>query len=262
MNFKFSLFLFSILFFSSCTPIYVQLYKTKSINISNNERSYKFENDSIEINYSFWADKGIMSFSVYNKLSKPIYIDWKKSNFISNNNKFNYWNDEERSKALSASLGYNGGYLYKGPLLIPYLSIYESNSASLTANSSITIKPERITFIPPKSVIYKSPYFLTNSSFPDKTNFETKNESRLNNPKKNTIVFFKSFTKENSPLIFRNFLTFSLSEDFKNEFYIDNEFFVSEVDFIDKRHFEGYFIEKNKTVYKNKYQKGIDFFRY
>jgi hypothetical protein len=68
---------------------------------SNNDRSFKFENDSIEINYSFWADKGIMSFSLTNRLPIPIYIDWKKSNFISNNDKFNYWDGEERSNGIN-----------------------------------------------------------------------------------------------------------------------------------------------------------------
>jgi hypothetical protein len=261
MKFRFLFPIIFIFLFSSCTPKYYQLYKTQSVNIPNNERSYKFENDSIEINYSFWADKGIMSFSVFNKTSKPIYIDWKKSNFISNTNKFNYWDDETKTKGIAASFGQNRGYFYKGPLLIPYLSIYESASASLTSISSTTIKPERISFIPPKSITYKSPYFLTNSNYPDKNNFESRKESRFDNPKKKTTIFYKTFTKENSPLIFRNFLTFSFSEDFKDEFYVDNEFFVNEVDMIDKRHFERLIIEKSKTKIVYRFQKGIDFYR-
>lgn len=253
--------LFIIIILGACSTTYVQLYKTKSMNISNDERSFKFENDSIEINYSFWADKGIMSFSVTNQLPIPIYIDWKKSNFISNNDKFNYWDDEERSKGINLGNQINSGYLYKGPLLIPYLSIYEYASASITYSVSNKVKPERLTFMPPKSIIYKSPYYLTTSNYPDKINFETKKEKRLDKSRKSTTIYLKSFTKENSPLIFRNFLTFSFSEDFKNEFYIDNEFFVREIEFIDKRHFEGYIFVKGKSKFINKYQRGVDFYR-
>lgn len=251
-----------IIILGSCTTTYVQLYKTSSVNISNNERSYKFENDSIEIRYSFWADKGIMSFSIYNKLSTPIYIDWKKSNFISNSFKFNYWYDEERMNGASAGYGLSSGYSYKGPLLIPYLTIYESASATVSAFSSIKVKPERITFIPPKSIIYKSPYFLTGSNYPDMNSFEIKSEPRLDKPKKKSIIYFKTFSKNSSPIVFRNFITYSLAEDFKDEHYIDNEFYVSEIDFIDKRHFDGYFYDENANpYYKNKFQKGIDFYR-
>jgi hypothetical protein len=253
--------LFTIVILGACSKNYVQLYKTKSMNIANNDRSFKFQNDSIEINYSFWADKGIMSFSVTNKLSIPIYIDWKKSNFISNNDKFNYWDDEERSKGINVRKQFNSGYLYSGPLLIPYLSIYENVSSGIIYSSSNTVKPERLTFLPPKSIIYKSPYHLTTINYPDKINFETKKEKRLDKSRKSTTVYLKSFTKENSPLIFRNFLTFSFSEDFKNEFYIDNEFFVGEIEFIDTRHFEGTIFVKGKSKFINKYQRGIDFYR-
>ena len=45
------------------------------------------------------------------------------------------------------------------------------------------------------------------------------------------------------------------------EFYIDNEFFVKEIEFIDIRHFEGYIFVKGKSKFINNYQKGIDFYR-
>ena len=55
-----------------------------------------------------------------------------------------------------------------------------------------------------------------------KTNFiET---SRNDKPKKDTKVYAKSYNKTISPRTFRNFLTFSYTEDFKSEFYIDNDF--------------------------------------
>jgi hypothetical protein len=46
------------------------------------------------------------------------------------------------------------------------------------------------------------------------------------------------FDKEKTPLAFRNFLTFSFSEDMKDEFYVDNEFYVSKITDMVFQHFE------------------------
>ncbi|CAN5387242.1 hypothetical protein BH09BAC1_BH09BAC1_10260 [soil metagenome] len=53
--------------------------------------SYVYQNDSIAIIYSFWAEKGVLAFGIYNKLDRPIYFDWKKCSFVSNDIKLNYW---------------------------------------------------------------------------------------------------------------------------------------------------------------------------
>ena len=80
--------------FSSCTR-YSNLYDVKPVNndIKNNS-SYEYENDTVKITYSFWGDKGNMSFTILNKLKVPIYIDWKKSFLIKNNQYNSYWLDE------------------------------------------------------------------------------------------------------------------------------------------------------------------------
>ena len=63
---------------------------------------------------------------------------------------------------------------------------------------------------------------------------------RRDNPKKKTKIYKESFTKESSPHIFRNFLTFSYTENFEDEFYVDNEFYISDIREMDIRHFEYY----------------------
>jgi hypothetical protein len=71
---------------------------------------------------------------------------------------------------------------------------------------------------------------------------------RNDNPNKSTKLYKTSFSKEDSPLIFRNFLTFSLKEDFKSaEFYVDNEFHVDEILEMDQRHFERYKVDESKN---------------
>ena len=76
----------TILFFSSCSLKLTHLYETKPLSSTSNKDN-TFENDTLKIIYSFWSEGGVFSFSVYNKLSIPLYIDWKKSSFIKNSDK-------------------------------------------------------------------------------------------------------------------------------------------------------------------------------
>ena len=210
---------------------YVQVFDTDSTIQTNKDGFYIYENDSLKITYSFWKNKGLMTFSIYNKMNKPLYIDWKKSSYVANSVKLNYWIDEEKNQTFSSY----GSYFDNGPLLRP------SYAVSATAGASITskVKVERITFIPPASYYYRSQFFILPISFykiDTKSGFEE--VPRNDKPKKMTKVYKADFTKENSPLVFRNFLTFSTTENSETEFYIDNEFYIDEVLEMDRRHFE------------------------
>ena len=219
------------LFLFGCNKDYVQVFNTNSSIETDKEGFYIYENDSVKIIYSFWEAKGLMTFSIFNKLNKPLYIDWRKSSYIDNSVKLNYWTDKEETKTIS---NYKN-YVYTGPLLKPAYAT--SNTSGSTVSS--TVKAERITFIPPTSFYYRSQFYILPISyfklFP-KTNFE--NVARKDRPKKTTKIYKADYTKESSPLIFRNFLTFSTTEDFKTEFYVDNEFYVEEILEMDKTHFE------------------------
>ena len=250
----------SIVFFTSCTT-YVQVFDTQSNNSQDENDLYVYETDTLKIFYAFWANKGLMSFAIYNKLDKPLYVDWKKSSYIDNSNKLDYWVDEE----ISSSGSIYGSYYYDGPLLRPGYAVSATAAAGLTA----TTKIERITFIPPKSFYYRSQFYILPVSFYRlDINADMTTVPRNDKPKKNTKIYMKEYTKDNSPLIFRNFLAFSFSENFENEFYVDSEFYISNIQEMDKRHFEFYkmqgnFIEKDEDgnyVYNRPYQKETSFY--
>lgn len=228
------LFLSTILL-SACKN-YVQVFNTNSSISLEDEGTYVYENDSLKITYSFWKENGLMTFSVYNKLDKPIYVDWRRSSYIDNSVKLDYWKDEEQSTTLSLYETYS----YNGPILKPGYIVGTSQTS--------TVKEERITFIPPQSYYYRSQFYLLPIDFFEldtKTDF---NEvPRNDNPNKNTKVYKATFSKESSPLVFRNFLTFSLSEDFKTEFYVDNEFYINEILEMDQRHFEKFKLDDSKN---------------
>ncbi len=222
--------IFLILLITGCKS-YVQVYETKTANNKENDEFFVFENDSLKITYGFWAHKGLMSFTIFNKLAKPLYVDWKKSSYIDNTIKLDYWVDKEISK----SIEFYSGYYYNGPLTAPGLAVNAGSNVKVSTSTNL----ERITFIPPRSNHSRSQFYILPRSF-IKLDRDTKfNEvPRNDKPKKNTKVYAKSYGLLESPRIFRNFLTFSYTEDFKEEFYIDNEFYIGKIREMDIRHFE------------------------
>jgi len=219
-----------VVFFYGCKS-YVQVFETKGTNLEIENEFYVFENDSLKITYSFWKQRGLMTFAIFNKLDKPLYIDWKKSSYIDNSVKLNYWIDEEKKKTLE----YYSSYYYDGPFLKPGDVVSSTGGVSVSS----TVKVERITFIPPNSNYYRSQFYILPNNF-FKLDIKTpyKEVPRNDKPKKTTKIYEKSYSKETSPLIFRNFLTLSFSENFENEFYVDNEFYISDIKEMDRQHFE------------------------
>lgn len=203
------------IFFFSCSPKLAHLYETKAMSGLRNQES-SFENDTVKIVYSFWSENGSYSFSVYNKLNIPLYIDWKKSSLVKNNDKLNYWSDEILTKSSSKR---NSAYSYYGYSLL-----------SSESGFSSSIKPEQVTFIAPKSTVYKIQFALHSKSDPKLPETASIiNVVSSDNPKKKAKISFIDYDEKNAPLFFRNFMTLSTSDKFEKEFYIDNGFFVFKI---------------------------------
>jgi hypothetical protein len=199
---------------------YVQVIRTAGVNTELKNNLLIYENDTLMISYSFWHEKGLMSFSIYNKLDKPIYVDWKKSSYIDNGVKLNYWRDEVITNSKFQS------YIFEG----------DFEKGSSVSNSK---KIERITFIPPKSNFYRNSFYIyPKDYFNLKTTTEFEVHPRNDDSTIKTNVYSVTFARENTPIVFRNFITFSFNEKFETEFYIDNEFWLTEILEMDQRHFE------------------------
>lgn len=249
---------FMVLLLNGCTVNYTQIFETQSTNTRKIDDFFVYENDTVKITYSFWENYGLLSFGVYNKLNKPIYIDWKNSSFINNSNKIDYWIDETQK----STIDYFSSYLYRGPLLKPGFAVQSGTQFS----TSTEVKPERITFIPPKSNYYKSQFYLLPIEC-YKLNSDSINttiEPRRDRPKKNTTIYSQDFSSSNSPLIFRNFLAFAFSENSKEFFFVDNEFYINSVKQMDLKHYWGRssgFDNKGNPIYpKNPFKVGTSFY--
>jgi hypothetical protein len=247
--------LFSI-FSIGCANKYIQVFETKSNSCKLKDDTFFFENDSIKITYSLWANQGVMSFGIFNKMNIPIYIDWKKSSFIYNGIKLNYWIDEANMDLKA----YYGGYFYNGPLIKPGYNIGETIGL---ASSKIS-KPERITFIPPQSSYYRSQFHLLPIAFYDlplTTEFEVLPRNDM--PEKSTHVWHVDFSSENSPLSFRNYIAVSVFENGESPLFIDNSFYISSILEMNYKHFQGKEIGVDKdynVIYEKPYSKNTSFY--
>jgi hypothetical protein len=241
-----------LLLLTSCSKNYIQIFQTNSSYQKNQDGEWVFENDTVKLTYNFWNEKGIMSFSVYNKLNVPIYIDWKNSAFIYNGNKLNYWVDKEETK----SIGSYAGFAYKGPLIKPGFAYNEG----IQSSASTTTKPERVTFIPPQSNYYRSQFYLlpVPQFKMDSKKYFRNTVPRNDKPTKKTNVYEVNYNYQDSPLKFRNYISISMAENATNFSYIDNEFYLQSVKEMDYGHYRGTVVSNNNGVkeyskpYKNK----------
>jgi len=229
--------------FSSCSNFHFQVFESKPINKETytDGEYFIFENDSIKLTYSFWGDKGLLSYSLENKLNKGIYVDWKSSSFIINGKKFDYWEDQIVSTSVTTgtSSSITSGTSYRIPYSYKGLSFTSSEFESFS--NTISDKPEKITFIPPNSHIDKKNFLIYPYPYYDLTCNSTNTEivSRSDNPRKKTKVYSANFEEKNSPLKFRNYLSISFSESSSPTLFVDNGFYVSKIFEVSKKHFLG-----------------------
>ena len=216
----------SFMAFSGCTSI--EVLEIQSFNSSYVNTGFQYSNDSVMVRYDFWNDGGMMYLTIYNNLDVPLFIDWKTSSFIYQDNGYMYWDDRIHSTSSNSSTSVYGRMLLTG---IP---------AKITNGQTIitTQQEERITSIAPHASIIKAEFRLTAPG---------------------NKIDEGEFTETSSPMKFRNYLVFSTKEDFSSIFSVDNSFYVSKSKIVKKGDYEQY--KKPSYFYVShiiKEQKGTD----
>ncbi|NLJ07657.1 MAG: hypothetical protein GX437_08315 [Sphingobacteriales bacterium] len=181
---------------------YYQLYTTSPENGQLSASSISFEDENLLVSYNLWGVGGDFSFSIYNKSSEDAVIELSKSFYVMNG----YANDYFKNRVYTKST--NTGVV--SPLVTtPVAGSMSGYSTSYSEN------PELI--IPPQTKKLVSEYTI-NSSYYDHCDLP-KFPPRKNNHS-------LTFTKETSPFVFYNIITYSLNGIEKR---IENHFFVSEI---------------------------------
>jgi hypothetical protein len=263
--------LFVIAFLStSCNPptttvrTDVLVMNISSFDCSLNDQFLTFENDTVRIVYIFWAERGRLNIYIHNKLSKPLYIDWKKCSYITGSTKHDYWQETTTLVTNTSSSSFANEYSITDFLFKQYnskskgSSNVSSNGFSISSGTSITRlqKPERITFIPPGTTIAVGIFTLYENDNinipanrfiskdttviarnqvikvtrryklrPDRT---FQDDSLVNGPTKVRLSYI-NYDLENSPFSFRSFITYSTDEKFAAEAYANNSFYLSRI---------------------------------
>jgi len=178
----------------------------------NDHSEFIVENDTISIIYSFHGRGGDISIDLFNKLNKPLYVDWRKSALIIEDESFSLWKDEASLNGVSSTI---------------QVTDDEGVSYSDGFMGGSLIKNETISFIPPYSRIVANNYNLNAPIFNlpkeqgKKITFYTSDGDEIKGRK-------FSFTPEDSPYIFRIFLSISTEDSFKNPVHFDHSFWVSD----------------------------------
>lgn len=197
---------------SSCSS-YQYVFLKSNLN-QNEKKEFYYENDTLLIKYSFNGRDCPLNIYVFNKLSVPLYANWKKSAVIIDNNKISLW--EDRSSIEGTVSG---------------TSIRWNNIASTSTGdfTGTVYRKEPVSFIPPQSYMQNIPLYVHTKSIAILPSDSFSKVKLVTNA--GIAKDFKryNYTSQTTPFNFRCFLSFSTKEDFSTEFYTDNSFWTSSI---------------------------------
>lgn len=161
----------------SCASTYrfVQVMKTEPVDktgMINVDGGMDYEDANCLVHYTLWSEGGELTFSIYNKTDKIIFVNLYKSFFIKNEHAFDY---------------------------------------------TTKFREQSVVAIPPKAFKVLSGFIISELMILDcdLTRFPTDSASI-------------SYTEDNSPLVFSNYLTYNVDNN-AQEWTIENKFYISKV---------------------------------
>ena len=238
---------------------YYQVYEVGT-DIKQTNEALVYEDENCDIIYNLWEDAGSMDFVFTNKTDKDIYIDLAQSFFIQNGIAVDYYTDREftstttvgatsttsllESYTASAIKGYTKyGYTHTPNLWTPTTvnrgsqishSITAGSTTSVTSghSASVTTRAKRYICVPANASKIVRSFGISDYVYMICENND------FNLPKKESEKI--TYTKEESPLNFRNRITYIIDEI---NYTVDNQFWVISV-----QNYKKNSIIKNETV--------------
>jgi len=199
---------------SSCSTYYYQVFETRSED-SLDAKTLVFENEDLRLQYDFWSKGGQLYYTVYNKGNNPIHLDLSKCTFIQNGLAREWYTDGETTHTLMRDESFiNTGVLKKSG-----------------SSRSITTRSAKFVYIPPKSTVVLSQFTFMESGY-STCEFNCKT-------KKKGLASSLNFSKETTPLSFRNYLVYSTSENASNTKRLDHSFYIETVRILTRKEYFG-----------------------
>lgn len=228
-------FLFTIILFSSCSSTYfystLNCFDERTIKAENGD--FLLDNDSLWIAYSFNGENAPVRITVFNKMNKPLYVDWSRSALIINDVAYPY-----TGESISMS-----GQSYNHEIF------GDMQGLTLTNFSGALELPKYVSFIPPKTMITQSKLRL-NANF-EGINKKAYKKGHMGDKDAVAVkVEHASFSGDDSPLAFRSYLTTYTREDkpivYEHEFYISN---ITKTKELSPKKLPGNFAERGDLFY-------------
>jgi hypothetical protein len=204
-----------LLSFSSCASYqYVTLNSPEMPK--NDKKELAWENDTMRLIYNFHGQGGPISMTVFNKMDKPLFVNWKKSALIRDGQAFSLFDSK-----VQISGGYSGSSVGGRS--------FQLSSGSYSGSFDL---PEGMNLIPPGSYITRSLQAIVQLSPLVSTKFTDKEQ-----PVQQRMVAYSgtsytfrtySFDQSASPLHFSSYFTFVVANS-TQEFSVSHSFYAQQV---------------------------------
>lgn len=209
-----------VLLLAACTPQnYYQLLETQGKIITPSNSLITFENKDLIISYDLWGDKGNGSFIVFNKTEKDILIDLKRSHLIINDVAHTYFQNRTFSSPKTSFFSSDSEeqIMERKGIKLPGVS---PKTQSLKGSESVVSVEERYICIPPKSSQAIVGFNLLEKIYRDCNIYRFPTNKNIRSTE---------FDMDNSPLKYRNRLTYSYDDVHTTSLTFENEFFVNRI---------------------------------
>jgi hypothetical protein len=198
---------------SACSTYQMNTVRSTNTPLDEKAGGFKFENDTLKITYAFAGQDIPIHVTIYNKLDEPVYVDWKRSALISDNQSYSYADNAVQINGDVSGVSIGRGVAY--------------SAGSVNAQA---ILPQNVIFVPPHTQITKSISkfnreklkYVAGDSFV-KTKVPGYGLGDEN-------VKIAKFDKDNSPYLFKSYITiYTLDGNTPKPKAYQNDFYVSEI---------------------------------
>lgn len=217
-------FVFVAFIMQSCSKNYYQVYSVKSDSMQTTHKGIVFANEDCEIVYDLWAESGSLDFAFVNKTNEDIHIDLASSFFIRNNIAYDYFSGKEYTTSYSVAVATSASVI-ESYQKFNYLNS-EWNSAAIKFGESVGVghsksvsqREQPIVCVPANSIKIIPSFVVSDYVYLDC------DDKKFNKPRQNSATL--NYTKENSPLKFRNRIVYRKGVN-SEKVVVDNDFWVS-----------------------------------
>ncbi|MCS6981065.1 MAG: hypothetical protein N2110_03890 [Flavobacteriales bacterium] len=220
-------------FFAFCSHArpQAQIFLLKSEKLKLKGDNYFYEDDSLQITFAFWAEKGAFNFKIQNKLNQPIYIDWFHTVLMAGAYKLDYFSQDTSADFRA--------FTYTGPVDNTWFGTGYGNDNVLPR----VVHNERKTFLPAKTAYYSFNrrvfHILPIDYFTIPERCERSYEQPHSGRGKPVLVLSKSWSRRESPLTLKFFITICRDENLTQCRTLDFEFFLTQFFECPQEHFRG-----------------------